>query len=69
MSKAIDNLVKIPVKSGKMISIKHNVCYKKSKNLAHYIFLLYCPPTSNNAAVICPSEQTLQASIKASKIF
>lgn len=34
-----------------------------------YIFLLYWPPTSNKALVICPKEQTLQTSIKASKIF
>ena len=29
-----------------------------------YIFLLYCPPTSNKALVICPKEQTLVTSIK-----
>ena len=28
-----------------------------------YIFLRYCPPTSNIAAVSCPSEQYLHASI------
>ena len=34
-----------------------------------HIFLLYCPPTSNNAFVICPREHTLHASINTSKIF
>ena len=34
-----------------------------------YIFRRYCPPTSNSAAVICPNEQTLLASIKASNRF
>ena len=34
-----------------------------------YIFLLYCPPTSNKALVICPNEQYLTVSIKASNIF
>ena len=34
-----------------------------------YIFLLYCPPTSNNALVICPNEQVLVAVIKCSNIF
>src|SRR6476659_8587186 len=28
-----------------------------------YIFLLYCPPTSYNACVICPSEQYFTVSI------
>ena len=28
-----------------------------------YIFLRYCPPTSNSALVICPNEQTRTASI------
>ena len=37
--------------------------------LSAYIFLLYCPPTSNIAWVICPSEQTLVASINSLKIF
>lgn len=39
------------------------------KWLSAYIFRLYCPPTENKALVICPSEQYLQASINASKIF
>lgn len=34
-----------------------------------YIFLRYCPPTSNIAAVSCPSEQYLHASISTSNIF
>jgi len=37
--------------------------------IRYYIFRLYCPPTSNKASVICPSEQTLQASIKASNML
>ena len=31
-----------------------------------YIFRRYCPPTSNSAFVICPSEQTRTASISTS---
>ena len=34
-----------------------------------YIFLRYCPPTSNSAFVICPSEQTRTASISTSNTF
>lgn len=34
-----------------------------------YIFLLYCPPTSNKAVVICPKEHTFVASISTSKMF
>ncbi len=40
-----------------------------SRNDSTYIFLLYCPPTSYKACDICPREQTLQTSIKLSKIF
>ena len=36
---------------------------------AFYMFLLYCPPTSNMAAVSWPSEQYLVASIRTSNIF
>lgn len=37
---------------------------KASMSLRHaYMFLLYCPPTSNIAAVSCPSEQYFVASI------
>src|SRR5688572_5296047 len=32
-----------------------------------YIFLLYCPPTSNNAFVISPSEHTFVASMSSEK--
>ena len=35
----------------------------------YYIFLLYCPPTSKSALVICPSEQYFEASIIELKIF
>ena len=38
----------------------------KSRN---YILRRYCPPTSNSAFVICPSEQTRTASISTSKTF
>jgi len=34
-----------------------------------YIFLLYLPPTSNKALVICPSEQYFTASIMTSNKF
>ena len=34
-----------------------------------YIFLRYCPPTSNIAAVNCPSEQYFVASISTSNMF
>lgn len=34
-----------------------------------YIFLRYCPPTSNMAAVSCPRLQYLVASIKTSNMF
>src|SRR6185437_8910763 len=34
-----------------------------------YIFLRYCPPTSNSAAVICPNEQYLVDSISCSNKF
>ena len=34
-----------------------------------YIFLLYCPPTSKSALVICPREHTLEASISSSNMF
>ena len=37
------------------------------KYLRHYILLRYCPPTSNSASVICPSEQTFTASISSAK--
>lgn len=44
--------------------------FQKSENrLSAYIFLLYCPPTSNKAVVICPKEQALVASINTSKMF
>ena len=34
-----------------------------------YILLRYCPPTSNNALVICPSEQHRTASTSTSNTF
>src|SRR3989304_3896970 len=34
-----------------------------------YMLLLYCPPTSNSAWVICPSEQTRTASISTANTF
>lgn len=34
-----------------------------------YMFLRYCPPTSNIAAVSCPSEQYFVASINTSNMF
>ena len=34
-----------------------------------YMFRRYCPPTSNNELVICPSEQTRTASISTSNTF
>lgn len=34
-----------------------------------YILRLYCPPTSNNAVVICPSEQTRAASMSLANTF
>ena len=34
-----------------------------------HMLRLYCPPTSNNASVICPREQTLHASINNSKML
>ena len=36
-------------------------------NFGHQVFLLYCPPTSKNASVSCPSEHDLTAFIRASK--
>ena len=38
-------------------------------NRRSYMLLRYCPPTSNNAPVICPSEQTRTASISTSNTF
>ena len=35
----------------------------------NYIFLLYCPPTSNNAFVIWPSEQYFTVSISSANMF
>ena len=43
--------------------------FDRSLLKADYIFLRYCPPTSNNAFVICPSEQTRTASISTSNTF
>jgi len=34
-----------------------------------HIFLRYCPPTSNNAVVICPSEQQRTASTSTANRF
>lgn len=34
-----------------------------------YMLLRYCPPTSNNAFVICPSEQTRTTSTSTSNTF
>lgn len=34
-----------------------------------YILRRYCPPTSNSACVICPSEQTRTASISTANTF
>ncbi len=46
---------------------KQQKIYKQSTQ--NHIFLLYCPPTSNMALVICPSEQCLQASINSAKML
>ncbi len=40
----------------------------RRSNIA-YMFLRYCPPTSNIAAVNCPNEQYFVASISTSNIF
>ena len=38
-----------------------------SRRRGRYMLRRYCPPTSNSASVICPSEHTRTASISTSK--
>ena len=40
-----------------------------SKLETFYIFLRYCPPTSYNACVTCPSEHVFTPSINAANVF
>lgn len=50
-----------------------NAVYKRNgengERVENYMLRRYCPPTSNNAAVICPNEQYFTVSINSSKIF
>ena len=48
---------------------ENNSLFKTHRKKRNYIFLLYCPPTSNNAFVIWPNEAYLQASINFSNML
>jgi len=57
------------LKKRKSTEYKKSNSKHKSKFWQVYIFLLYWPPISYNAWVICPREQYLTVSISSSKVL
>ena len=51
------------------ITTQHGTLTPPDATAHAYILLRYCPPTSNSALVICPSEQQRTASTSTSNTF
>ena len=56
----------VPITVGENFKVRGEALCPLLAKCRPYMFLRYCPPTANNAFVICPSEQTRTASISTS---